>query len=181
MFTVTFVHEASRWKNQVISFVVWFFQATFTSLIFTNVLFVSDMFGSFRNVTKTGLSSVLTRSIHSVPKKRFYKNVSVVQNNSKFEINLGRNQDIWLGIYISLVNWTENLASNDNFFFLIQNFLENEYFDGINFMNLTCLLIISMENKRCFLDHRKLKTPLGGPFQELYPVFWFEHSKFKDI
>ncbi|XP_023347358.1 ATP synthase mitochondrial F1 complex assembly factor 2 [Eurytemora carolleeae] len=60
------------------------------------------MFGSFRNVAKTGLSSVLTRSIHSVPKKRFYKNVSVVQNNSKFEINL---------------------------------------------------------------DHRKLKTPLGGPFQ----------------
>jgi len=125
VFTVKFVHEASRWKNQenFISFVVWFFQVTFTSLIFTNVLFVSDMFGSFRNVAKTGLSSVLTRSIHSVPKKRFYKNVSVVQNNSKFEINLGRNQEIWSGIYISLVNWTE----------------------------------------------------------ELYPVFWFEHLKFKDI
>ena len=130
MFTVTFVHEASRWKNQenVISFVVWFFQVTFTSLIFTNVLFVSDMFGSFRNVTKTGLSSVLTRSIHSVPKKRFYKNVSVVQNNSKFEINLGRNQDIWLGIYISLVNWTENLASNDKFFFFNPEFFGKQVF-----------------------------------------------------
>ena len=53
-------------------------------------VFVSDMFGSFSHVTKTSLSSFLTRGIHSVPKKRFYKNVSVVQNNSKFEINLGR-------------------------------------------------------------------------------------------
>jgi ATP synthase F1 complex assembly factor 2 len=46
------------------------------------------MFGFFTNVAKTGLSSCVRRGIHTVPKKRFYKNVSVVQNNAKFEINL---------------------------------------------------------------------------------------------
>jgi hypothetical protein len=31
----------------------------------------------------------LREALHTAPKKRFYKNVSVVQSNGKFEINLG--------------------------------------------------------------------------------------------
>ena len=56
-------------------------------LIFTNLL--SDMIGLFRRLSLGGNLTV-TRHLSSEKRKRFYKNVSVVQNNGKFEINLGK-------------------------------------------------------------------------------------------
>jgi hypothetical protein len=55
------------------------------------------MLGRARSILLGATSSCFTRSLlnsglHTAPKKRFYKSVSVVQSNGKFEINLGRKE-----------------------------------------------------------------------------------------
>ena len=43
----------------------------------------------FQKAANLSRSIMLTEALHTVPKKRFYKSVSVVQSNGKFELNLG--------------------------------------------------------------------------------------------